>query len=150
MSPFPVRTLRTPVVSSQRRWLTALAVGFAAEGAIATVLILTGSQSVYGPLLLIVVACVMGWKFGRLRGPVAAVAPILVFVVAELVRQALGGTGGADPGSTVVVGVSASLFIGFFAWIVGAMRHRYKPIGKPQEPTEPPAPPAQGGASWRS
>ena len=74
MSPFPVRTLRTPEVSSQRRWLTALAVGFAAEGAIATVLILTQSQSVYGPLLLIVVACVMGWKFGRLRGPVAAVA----------------------------------------------------------------------------
>ena len=147
MSPFPVRTLRTPEVSSQRRWLTALAVGFAAEGAIATVLILTQSQSVYGPLLLIVVACVMGWKFGRLRGPVAAVAPMLVFVVAELVRQALGGTGGADPGSTVVVGVSASLFIGFFAWIVGAMRHRYKPIGKAKEPAEPPA---QGGASWRS
>ena len=147
MSPFPVRTLRTPEVSSQRRWLTALAVGFAAEGAIATVLILTQSQSVYGPLLLIVVACVMGWKFGRLRGPVAAVAPMLVFVVAELVRQALGGTGGADPGSTVVVGVSASLFIGFFAWIVGALRHRYKPIGKAKEPTEPPA---QGGASWRS
>ena len=147
MSPFPVRTLRTPEVSSQRRWLVALAVGFAAEGAIATVLILTQSQSVYGPLLLIVVACVMGWKFGRLRGPVAAVAPMLVFVVAELVRQALGGTGGADPGSTVVVGVSASLFIGFFAWIVGAMRHRYKPIGKAKEPAEPPA---QGGASWRS
>ena len=147
MSPFPVRTLRTPEVSSQRRWLTALAVGFAAEGAIATVLILTQSQSVYGPLLLIVVACVMGWKFGRLRGPVAAVAPMLVFVVAELVRQALGGTGGADPGSTVVVGVSASLFIGFFAWIIGAVRHRYKPIGKAKEPTEPPA---QGGASWRS
>ena len=147
MSPFPVRTLHTPEVSSQRRWLTALAVGFAAEGAIATVLILTQSQSVYGPLLLIVVACVMGWKFGRLRGPVAAVAPMLVFVVAELVRQALGGTGGADPGSTVVVGVSASLFIGFFAWIVGALRHRYKPIGKAKEPTEPPA---QGGASWRS
>ena len=147
MSPFPVRTLRTPEVSSQRRWLVALAVGFAAEGAIATVLILTQSQSVYGPLLLIVVACVMGWKFGRLRGPVAAVAPMLVFVVAELVRQALGGTGGADPGSTVVVGVSASLFIGFFAWIIGAVRHRYKPIDKVQEPTEPPA---QGGASWRS
>ncbi len=147
MSPFPVRTLRTPEVSSQRRWLVALAVGFAAEGAIATVLILTQSQSVYGPLLLIVVACVMGWKFGRLRGPVAAVAPMLVFVVAELVRQALGGTGGADPGSTVVVGVSASLFIGFFAWIIGAVRHRYKPIGKAQEPTEPPA---QGGASWRA
>ncbi len=147
MSPFPVRTLRTPEVSSQRRWLTALAVGFAAEGAIATVLILTQSQSVYGPLLLIVVACVMGWKFGRLRGPVAAVAPMLVFVVAELVRQALGGTGGADPGSTVVVGVSASLFIGFFAWIVGALRHRYKPIGKAQTPADPPA---QGGASWRS
>ena len=147
MSPFPVRTLRTPEVSSQRRWLVALAVGFAAEGAIATVLILTQSQSVYGPLLLIVVACVMGWKFGRLRGPVAAVAPMLVFVVAELVRQALGGTGGADPGSTVVVGVSASLFIAFFAWIVGALRHRYKPIGKVKEPTEPPA---QGGASWRS
>ena len=147
MSPFPVRTLRTPEVSSQRRWLTALAVGFAAEGAIATVLILTQSQSVYGPLLLIVVACVMGWKFGRLRGPVAAVAPMLVFVVAELVRQALGGTGGADPGSTVVVGVSASLFIAFFAWIVGALRHRYKPIGKAKEPTEPPA---HGGASWLS
>ena len=147
MSPFPVRTLRKPEASSQRRWLVALAVGFAAEGAIATVLILTQSQSVYGPLLLIVVACVMGWKFGRLRGPVAAVAPMLVFVVAELVRQALGGTGGADPGSTVVVGVSASLFIGFFAWIIGAVRHRYKPIGKAQEPTEPPA---QGGASWRA
>ena len=147
MSPFPVRTLRTPEVSSQRRWLVALAVGFAAEGAIATVLILTQSQSVYGPLLLIVVACVMGWKFGRLRGPVAAVAPMLVFVVAELVRQALGGTGGADPGSTVVVGVSASLFIAFFAWIVGAMRHRYKPIGKTEAPTDPPA---QRGASWRS
>ena len=147
MSPFPVRTLRTPEVSSQRRWLVALAVGFAAEGAIATVLILTRSQSVYGPLLLLVVACVLGWKFGRLRGPVAAVAPMIVFVIAELVRQALGGTGGADPVSTVVVGVSASLFIGFFAWIVGAIRHRYKPIAKAQEPTEPPA---QGGASWRS
>ena len=150
MSPFPVRTLRTPEVSSQRRWLTALAVGFAAEGAIATVLILTQSQSVYGPLLLLVVACVLGWKFGRLRGPVAAVAPMVVFVIAELIRQALGGTGGADPVSTIVLGVSASLFIAFFAWIVGAMRHRYKPIGKPQEPTEPPAPPAQGGSSWRS
>lgn len=147
MSPFPVRTLRTPEVSSQRRWLVALAVGFAAEGAIATVLILTQSQSVYGPLLLLVVACVLGWKFGRLRGPVAAVAPMLVFVVAELVRQALGGTGGADPGSTVVVGVSATLFIAFFAWIVGAVRHRYKPIGKTQEPADPPA---QRGASWRS
>lgn len=147
MSPFPVRTLRTPEVSSQRRWLTALAVGFAAEGAIATVLILTQSQSVYGPLLLLVVACVLGWKFGRLRGPVAAVAPMVVFVIAELIRQALGGTGGADPISTIVLGVSAALFIAFFAWIVGAMRHRYKPIGKAKEPTEPPA---QGGASWRS
>ena len=147
MSPFPVRTLRTPEVSSHRRWLVALAVGFAAEGAIATVLILTRSQSVYGPLLLLVVACVLGWKFGRLRGPVAAVAPMIVFVIAELVRQALGGTGGADPVSTVVVGVSASLFIGFFAWIVGAVRHRYKPIGKAQAPADPPAP---RGASWRS
>ena len=150
MSPFPVRTLRTPEVSSQRRWLTALAVGFAAEGAIATLLILTGSQSVYGPLLLLVVACVLGWKYGRLRGPVASVAPMVVFVIAELIRQALGGTGGANPVSTVVVGVSASLFIAFFAWIVGAMRHRYKPIGKKQEPTGPTEPPAQGGASWRS
>jgi hypothetical protein len=147
MSPFPVRTLRTPEASSQRRWLTALAVGFVAESAIATVLILTQSQSIYGPLLLLVVACVLGWKYGRLRGTVAAVAPMIVFVVAELVRQALGGTGGADPVSTIVLGFSASLFIAFFAWIVGALRNRYKPIGTTKEPAEPPAP---RGASWRS
>ena len=147
MSPFPVRTLRAKEVSSKRRWLVALAVGFVAESAIATVLTLTQSQSIYGPLLLLVVACVLGWKFGRLRGTVAAIAPMIVFVIAELVRQALGGTGGADPVSTIVLGLAASLFIGSFAWIVGAVRHRYKPIAAPKPPAEPPL---QGGASWRS
>lgn len=147
MSPFPVRTLRPKKVSSKRLWLIALAVGFVAEGAIATVLILTQVQSIYGPLLLFVVACVLGWKFGRLRGTVASIAPMVVFVIAELVRQVLGGTGGADPVSTIVVGFAASLFIGFFAWIVGAVRHRYKPIVESKSPVEVPL---KNGASWRS
>lgn len=148
MSPFPVRTLRAPEASSQRRWLVALAVGFVAESAIATLLILTHSQSIYGPLLLLVVACVLGWKFERLRGTVAATAPMVVFVIAELSRQALGGTGGADPVSTIVVGFAATLFVGSFAWIVGAIRHRYKPIVAPA--TKPPAADNTAGKSWRS
>jgi len=137
-----------PPPGPTRRWLVPVAVGFVVEGAIAGLLLATGSNSVFGPLLLLVAACVLGWRYGRLRGAIAAVGPLAVLVIAELVRQSLGGTGGANAISAALIGTSAALFIGFFAWISGALRRRYRP--KPMPPANSADADYTARSPWRS
>ncbi len=128
MSPFPVRELpeqpKAPP-SPLLLWGKPIAVAFAAEGALAGVLLGIGSTSVLGPLLFFVIAGVIGWVWGLWRGVVAPLAPILVLIVGELIRQALGGSGGYGPVATVLAGVALALFLGFTAFLMAAIRERY-------------------------
>jgi hypothetical protein len=88
---------------------------------------LLGNPTAFGPLLVFVIAVVLGWRYGPLRGAVASIAPIGIFVVAEIIRDLLGGTGGAGIVGTIVIGVAVSLMIAFAAFLAGAIRTRYRP-----------------------
>lgn len=127
MSSFRANLQKRPAKTPQRLWIEALVVGFAVEGVIAGGLMLLGNPTVFGPLLLLALAAVLGWRYGALRGAVAAVAPLLVFVVAELVREALGGTGGAGLVPTLLIAAASSLMIAAIALFAGAIRTRYRP-----------------------
>lgn len=125
MSPFPHRQPQPISVGSLRLWLVPIATGFAAECLLAGSLLLLGSNSTFGPLLLLVIASVLGWLFGSRRGAVASVLPIVLLVIAELIRQAFGGSGGANPISTILIGVAMALVLAFCAFLAGAIRARY-------------------------
>jgi len=127
MSSFRANLQKPPATSSQRLWVEAIAIGLAAEGVLAGVLMLLGNPSAFGPLLVFVVAAILGWRYGSLRGAVGSVLPLVVFVVAELVREALGGTGGAGIVPTLLIGVAVSLMVAFVALFTGAIRARYRP-----------------------
>jgi len=128
MSSFRANLQKTPVKSSRRFWIEAIVVGIVAEGLLAGVLMLLGNPSAFGPLFVFVIAAVLGWRYGSLRGAVATVVPIGLFIVAELIREALGGTGGAGAVQTIVIGVAAALMIAFVALFTGAIRKRYRPL----------------------
>ncbi|MEI6688281.1 MAG: hypothetical protein WCN97_02850 [Thermoleophilia bacterium] len=128
MSSFRANLQKAPVKSSRRFWIEAIVVGIVAEGLLAGVLMLLGNPSAFGPLFVFVIAAVLGWRYGSLRGAVATVVPIGLFIVAEVVREALGGTGGAGAVQTIVIGVAAALMIGFVALFTGAIRKRYRPL----------------------
>jgi hypothetical protein len=128
MSSFRANLQKAPVKSSRRFWIEAIVVGVVAEGLLAGVLMLLGNPSAFGPLFVFVIAAVLGWRYGSLRGAVATVVPIGLFIVAELIREALGGTGGAGAVQTIVIGVAAALMIAFVALFTGAIRKRYRPL----------------------
>ena len=148
MSPFPVREPRRPEPSALRVWLEPLAVGAAGTGAIAGVAFLLGGNSVFLPLLLPVLAAVLGWRWGFRRGAVASCAPIAALAVGELVREALGGTGGSGAVGTLTIAVAVILILGFCAFLAAAIRGRYR-----RPPTGPEGPRGSDYAStspWRS
>ena len=127
MSSFRANLQKAPVKSSRRLWVEAIIVGIAAEGILAGVLMLLGNPTAFGPLLVFVIAAVLGWRYGSLRGAVASVVPIGLFIVAEVIRLALGGTGGASVVQSFTIGLAAGLMIAFAALISGAIRRRYRP-----------------------
>jgi len=45
-----------------------------------------------------------------------------------LIREALGGTGGAGAVQTITIGAAAALMIAFVALFTGAIRKRYRPL----------------------
>ncbi|MGI9117133.1 MAG: hypothetical protein ACR2JV_05820 [Gaiellales bacterium] len=127
MSSFRANLAAPQAKSSRRLWSEAIVIGLAAEGVLAGVLMLLGNPSAFGPLLVFVIAAVLGWRYGSLRGAVGSVAPLLAFVLAEVVREALGGTGGGGIVPTLIVGVAAGLMVAFVAFLAGALKGRYRP-----------------------
>jgi len=127
MSSFRANLQKTPVKSSRRLWIEAIIVGIVAEGILAGVLMLLGNPTAFGPLLVFVIAAVLGWRYGSLRGAVASVVPLGIFIAAEMIRLGLGGTGGAGAIQSLTIGLAAALMIAFAALIAGAIRVRYRP-----------------------
>ena len=74
MSSFRSRIQQKPARSSRRLWIEAILIGLLAEGLLAGVLMLLGNPTAFGPLLVFVIAAVLGWRYGALRGAVASVA----------------------------------------------------------------------------
>jgi hypothetical protein len=115
-------------VSEQRRLdLTALGVGFLAEGAIFTIIYFAGSNARAVALLFYVEAIVLGWVFGARAGTLAAAVP---FAVIALVDIALFET---QRTQLAVATIFVVLTLGFTAWLVGSLRERYtrRPVGGP-------------------
>ena len=135
-----MRPFRQPAPSPVRQWVEPIAVGAALDGALIGIALLLGGTSIIVPLLLIAVAAVLGWRYGLLRGGVGACLPLALLMVAEIVREALGGTGGAGPVSTLLIGIAAIMFLAFAAFLASAIRGRYR---KPKQPYTSPTP-------WRS
>ena len=127
MSSFRTRLQQPPAKSSRRQWTEAIVIGLVAEGILAGVLMLLGNPSAFGPLLVFVIAAILGWRYGSLRGAVGSVAPLLVFVFGELVRELVGGTGGPGYVQTLTIGFAAVLMVAFVALFAGAIRARYRP-----------------------
>ena len=127
MSTFRANLQKQPVKTPRRLWIEAIVIGLASEGILAGALMLLGNPTAFGPLLVFVIAVVLGWRYGPLRGAVASIAPIGIFVVAEIIRDLLGGTGGAGIVGTIVIGIAVSLMIAFTAFLTGAIRTRYRP-----------------------
>ena len=127
MSSFRTNLQKQPAKTSRRLWIEAITIGLVVEGVLAGVLTLLGNPSALGPLLVFVMAAILGWRYGSLRGAVGSVAPLLVLVLGELVREVLGGTGGAGYVPTLMIGFAAALMIAFVALFAGAIRARYRP-----------------------
>ena len=127
MSSFRANLQKPPATSSRRLWIEAIVIGILAEGLLAGVLMLLGNPSAFGPLLVFVIAGILGWRYGSLRGAVGSVVPLGLFVLAEVVREALGGSGGPGLVQTLTIGVAAGLMISFVALFTGAIRARYRP-----------------------
>jgi hypothetical protein len=125
------KPVRAPSVA--RGWIIAIAVGLALEGALVGILLGTGTQSVMGPVLLLPIAAILGWMFGPRRGVVAAIAPMALILVAELVRQQVTGDDTDGPVLATVAIVSVVLLLAGIAFVFGSIRQRYKPR-KPRDP----------------
>ena len=120
-----MREPRRPAPGGARRWVEPLAVGGAAIGVIAGLAMLLGGGSVVLPLLLPVLAAVLGWRYGALHGGAGACVPIAVLMVAEVARELAGGAGGAGPVPTLLIGISVVLLLAFCAFLAAAIRGRY-------------------------
>lgn len=127
MSPFPARMQKPAAPSERRLWIEAIVGGLVAIGLIAGLLLAFGSPGSWTPSLVLVVAAVLGWRYGVVKGVVGSTIPIGVFVVAEAVRQLLGGDADTGIVGSVVIGISAALIIAGFAAFFGAIRSRYRP-----------------------
>ena len=134
-----MRPFRQPAPSPVRQWVEPLAVGAALDGALIGLgLVLDGSSAVLLLFLLLFgVAAVLGWRYGFLRGGVGACLPFAVLVAAEFVRKAAGGTGGVEPVTALLIGVSVIMFLAFCAFLASALRGRYRRPKQPYTSTTP-------------
>ncbi len=137
MSPFPVRNQQRPAASPTRLWVESIVVSVVLVGLLAGSVFLLGNTSVFVPPLVFVLAIVLGWRYGFLRGSVAAALPIVGFVIAELVRQALGGTGGSGTITTILIGFFVVMVQVFCVFLAAAIRGRYRPRARPAEQRAP-------------
>ena len=147
MSPFAARHARPAGPGPVRQWAEPIAIGLAAVGVIAGVLYFLGTAGVFGPLLVLLVAAVLGWRYGFVKGTLGAGLPIALLVVAELVRQQLSGDKASGVVQSILIGASVILFMAGIAFLASALRGRY---GRP--PAERPAaePDYTPGSPWRS
>lgn len=127
--------LQKPKASSERRlWVEAVVGGLVSVGVIAGLLLAFGSPGSWTPSLVLVVAAVLGWRYGVVKGVVGSTLPIGVFVIAEVIRQLLGGDADTGIVGSIVIGISAALIIAGFAAFFGAIRSRYRPRRDDDEP----------------
>jgi hypothetical protein len=115
-------------VSEQRRHdLTALGVGFLAEGAILAIIYFNESNGSAIAPLFYVEAIVLGYLFGARAGALAAAVPLATVV---LVYIALFDT---QRTQLLLGALFAVLTLAFTAWLVGSLRERYsrRPVGGP-------------------
>lgn len=131
MSPFAARHARPAGPGPVRQWAEPIVVGAVAIGLIAGVMLFLGTAGVFGPLLVLVVAAVLGWRYGFARGTVGAGLPIVVLVAVELVRQQVSGDKASGVVQSVLIGASVILFMAGFAFLASALRGRYRqPAGE--------------------
>lgn len=147
MSPFAARHAQPAAPGPVRQWAEPLAVGLAAVGAIAGVMLLLGTAGVFGPLLVLVVAAVLGWRYGFVKGTAGSGLPIALLVVAELVRQQLSGDKASGVVQSILIGASVILFMAGFAFLASALRGRYR---RPPEPRREPETDYTAERPWRS
>jgi hypothetical protein len=101
-----------------RIWITAIVAGFIAEGLLVVIIKALGNDAQGASILLVFEAIVLGWVFGPWPGAVAAVAPIVVFLLVDLVTA-------SDPTAEFAIAIYAVLLLGFCAWLPGVLRARY-------------------------
>ena len=147
MSPFAARHARPAGPGSVRQWAEPIAVGAVAIGLIAGVMLYLGTAGVFGPLLVLVIAAVLGWRYGFLKGTVGAGLPIALLIAAELVRQQLSGDKASGVIQSVLIGASVILFMAGFAFLASALRGRYR---QPPEARREPETDYTGSSPWRS
>lgn len=147
MSPFAARHAQPRGPGPVRQWAEPIAVGAVAIGLIAGVMLFLGTAGVFGPLLVLVVAAVLGWRYGFVRGTVGAGLPIALLIVTELVRQQVSGDKASGVVQSVLIGVSVILFMAGFAFLASALRGRYR---RPPEARRAPETDYTGDSPWRS
>jgi hypothetical protein len=147
MSPFAARHARATGPGQLRQWAEPLVVGAVAIGLIAGVMLYLGTAGVFGPLLVLVVAAVLGWRYGFVKGTVGAGLPIALLIAAELVRQQLSGDKASGVVQSVLIGASVILFMAGFAFLASALRGRYR---RPPESRPAPETDYTGDSPWRS
>ncbi|MBM3681498.1 MAG: hypothetical protein FJW81_09330 [Actinobacteria bacterium] len=147
MSPFAARHARPAGPGPMRQWAEPIVVGAVAIGLIAGVMLFLGTAGVFGPLLVLVVAAVLGWRHGFVKGTVGAGLPITLLIAAELVRQQLSGDKASGVIQSVLIGASVILFMGGIAFLASALRGRYRqPAGeRPRAEAD-----YTGDSPWRS
>ncbi len=147
MSPFAARHARPAGPRPVRQWAEPIAVGAVAIGLIAGVMLYLGTAGVFGPLLVLVIAAVLGWRYGFLKGTVGAGLPIALLIAAELVRQQLSGDKASGVIQSVLIGASVILFMAGIAFLASALRGRYR---RPPEARREPETDYTEGSPWRS
>ena len=147
MSPFAARHAQPTGPGPVRQWAEPLVVGAVAIGLIAGVMLFLGTAGVFGPLLVLVVAAVLGWRYGFVKGTVGSGAPIVVLVVVELVRQQVSGDKASGVVQSILIGASVILFMAGFAFLASALRGRYR---QPPEARREPETDYTGSSPWRS
>ena len=147
MSPFAARHAQPTGPGPVRQWAEPIAVGAVAIGLIAGVMLYLGTAGVFGPLLVLVIAAVLGWRYGFLKGTVGAGLPIALLIAAELVRQQLSGDKACGVIQSVLIGASVILFMAGIAFLASALRGRYR---QPPEARREPETDYTEGSPWRS
>lgn len=147
MSPFAARDAQPVGPGPVRQWAEPLAIGVAAIALIAGAMLYLGTAGVFGPLLVLVVAAVLGWRYGFVKGTVGAGLPIALLVVAELVRQQVSGDKASGVVQSVLIGASVILFMAGIAFLASALRGRYRRPPSERPPLDSDYTP---GSPWRS
>jgi len=147
MSPFAARHAQPAGPGPVRQWAEPIAIGVVSIALIAGVMLYLGTAGVFGPLLVLVIAAVLGWRYGFVEGTVGAGLPIAILIAAELVRQQLSGDKASGVIQSVLIGASVILFMAGIAFLASALRGRYR---RPPESRPAPESDYTGGSPWRS